>query len=266
MHKIFLTEPEVSFIKGADAIVKELGGFPSMENGKLVEISVRNGLSYSRYNVSLVFDIEEWGRASSRYMNIPKPQNMYIQMEFLNVRDVFISSPSINECGEFKFGNTLDREKMYQDDLPSRPIIVERPFCTFYMQAGRDFVLEFDDSDCLVLALFLKERKRASCSLLETLERDKELRESGELQEIMSRSVLSQGSRIDAQFLEEASEAHQKAEEDGTLYERTRPRAGMRSGEPIKSLEGVPLPEEPEMFLGSLPSEMPDRFRNAKRL
>jgi len=65
-------------------------------------------------------------------------------------------------------------------------------------------------------------------SLEEALEWDEKLRESGELQEIMSRSVLSQGSRIDAQFLEEASEAHQQAEEDGTLYERTRPRAGMR--------------------------------------
>lgn len=160
MHKIFLTEPEVSFIKGADAIVKELGGFPSMENGKLVEISVQDaGLNYSRYNVTLVFDIEGWGRASSRYMNIPKPQNMYIQMDFLNVRDVFISGPSINECGEFKFGNTLDRKEMYQDDLPSRPIIVERPFCTFYMQAGLDFVLEFDDADCLVFASFLENRQ-----------------------------------------------------------------------------------------------------------
>ena len=35
MHKIYLTEPEVSVINGADVIVEECGGFPSMENGRL---------------------------------------------------------------------------------------------------------------------------------------------------------------------------------------------------------------------------------------
>ena len=74
-----------------------------------------------------------------------------------------------------------------------------------------------------------KSREIAKHSLEEALEQDEHLRESGELQEIMSRAVLSQGSRIDAQFLAEASEEHRKAEADGTLYERTRPRAGMRS-------------------------------------
>ena len=160
MHKIFLTEPEVSFIKGADAIVDALGGFPSMENGKLVEISVRDaGLSYTRYNVTLVFDIEGWGRTSSLRMDIPRPESTLIQMEFLNVRDVFISSPYIDCCGEFKFGNTYDRKEMYRDFLPSHPIVVERPYFTFYMNSGHEFVLEFDDSDCLVFASFLEDRQ-----------------------------------------------------------------------------------------------------------
>ena len=42
MHKFFMTEPEVSIIRGAEAIVEELGGFPSMENGRLVSISIED--------------------------------------------------------------------------------------------------------------------------------------------------------------------------------------------------------------------------------
>lgn len=207
MHKIFLTEPEVSFIHGADAIVDVFGGFPSMEGSRLLEISVRDsGLGYKRYNVSLVFDIAGWRRVSSVYMPIPEPKNMYIQMQFFNVRDVFISSPSIDLCGEFKFGNTFDRGEMYQDDVPSRPIIVERPFCTFYMQAGHDFVLEFDEAECKVFASFLEKRQYQQAKQFEE-------------------SLMAQ------------TADHQ-----------------------IPSLEGVPLPTENEMFLGSLPSKMPDRF------
>ena len=34
MHKIFLTDEEISFISGAEIIKNELGGFPSMEDGR----------------------------------------------------------------------------------------------------------------------------------------------------------------------------------------------------------------------------------------
>lgn len=156
MHKIFLTEPEVAFINGADAIVEELGGFPSMENGKLLGVSIQDsGSCYRRYNVSLVFDIEKWAVDSSHYMNIPKPKHRYIQIRFFNVRQVFIDSPSLSECGEFKFGNTTDRKKTYQDDMPSHPIIIERPFYSFYMRSGHEIVLEFEDDQCKVIASFL---------------------------------------------------------------------------------------------------------------
>lgn len=156
MHKIFLTAPEVSFIVGADEIVEDLGGFPSMENSNLLSISVQNsGSDNQRYNVSLVFDIEKWAIESSRYVDIPTLKHKYILLCFFNVRQVDIHSPSMNVCGEFKFGNTTDRKKMYQDVLPSEPIVVNRPFCSFYMQSGQDFVLEFEDDTCTVFASFL---------------------------------------------------------------------------------------------------------------
>lgn len=40
MHKIFLTKNECSIIRGADEIVNTIGGFPSMENGELIEIQL----------------------------------------------------------------------------------------------------------------------------------------------------------------------------------------------------------------------------------
>ena len=77
MHKIFLTAPKVSFIVGADEIVEELGGFPSMENSNLLSISVQNcELDNHRYNVSLVFDIEKWAIDRSRHMDIPRITNI----------------------------------------------------------------------------------------------------------------------------------------------------------------------------------------------
>ena len=36
--------------------------------------------------------------------------------------------------------------------MPSNTIIDERPFCSFYMQAGRDFVIEFGEDECLISA------------------------------------------------------------------------------------------------------------------
>ena len=160
MHKIYMTSPELSFFQGAEPIVEELGGFPSMENGKLLSISIQDsGMSYKRYNVSLVFNIEKWAIDSSRYMDIPKPTHKYIQIHFLNIRDVYVSSPTLNDCGEFKFGNTTDRKKMYQDDLPSNTIVIQRPFYSFYMRSGHEFVLEFEDDECIATASFLDKLK-----------------------------------------------------------------------------------------------------------
>lgn len=179
MHKLYLTEPEVSFICGADAIVAELGGFPSMENGKLIDVSIAPSHPYG-YNVFLVFDIENWAAVSSRYRyaNIPRPKHRYIRMCFFGVQRVYIDSPHLDGCGEIKFGNTTDRKKMYQDDSPLRPIIVERPFYSFYIRDGSDFVLEFNDSKCWVEASFLNEEAVRDClwTRPDTTKRNKLLR------------------------------------------------------------------------------------------
>lgn len=153
MHKIYLTRPEASIIHGAERIVAEFGGFPSMENAKLCRINIKDSeLPYGRYDISLLFDIWHWGEVSSLYMDIPIPAHRFIELSFQRARDISVNSPYMMECGEFKFGNTTDRKKMYQDDMPSNTIIVERPFCSFYMQAGRDFVIEFEEDECLISA------------------------------------------------------------------------------------------------------------------
>ena len=40
MHKYFLTPSECSIIHGSEAIVARIGGFPSMENGRLKTIII----------------------------------------------------------------------------------------------------------------------------------------------------------------------------------------------------------------------------------
>lgn len=160
MHKIFMTEPEASIIKGADAIIEELGGFPSMENGRLVSISIKDcGLEGWRCarDITLVFDIYNWARDSSRYVNISKPKHRFIKMRFSPLRDFYINTPSMDYCGEFKFGNTADRDKMRQDmGTGLNPPIVERPFCCFYMRSAYDgLILEFDEDTCEISAEFI---------------------------------------------------------------------------------------------------------------
>ena len=80
----------------------------------------------------------------------------------------------------------------------------------------------------------------------------------------------SQASIIDANFLREALEEHRKAEEDGTLYMRTRPRVGMLARKPqeepiasesspedivdaIKALKETPLPEYTKLLRENIP-------------
>ena len=164
MHKFFMTAQEVSIIRGADAIVEELGGFPSMENGRLVSISVESVDERSSLcNITLVFDIWKWAVDTSRYIEIPKPKHRYIRMRFSSLRDYEIRQPSMRNCGEFKFGNTVDRKKMLQDPGTGlNPPIVERPFCSFYMRSGHEgLVLEFDEVRCKISAEFLDDSMRS---------------------------------------------------------------------------------------------------------
>lgn len=153
MHKIFLTDPETSIIHGADKIIAEFGGFPSMENGKLCSVTIKeSSLGYARYDIFLMFDVEKWAIDSSDYVDIPKSSYKFIELSFLCARNISINRPLMHDCGEIKFGNTFDRRKMYQDSLPQHPIVIDRPFCTFYIKAGRDFVIEFDECECQISA------------------------------------------------------------------------------------------------------------------
>lgn len=160
MHKFFMTEPEVSIIRGADAIIEELGGCPSMENGRLVSISIEDcelaGWRCAR-SITLLFDIYNWARDTSRYVDIPKPKHHYIRMRFSSLRDFYINTPIMDHCGEFKFGNTTNRDKMRQDmGTGPNPPIVERPFCCFYMRSAYEgFILEFDENTCEISAEFI---------------------------------------------------------------------------------------------------------------
>ena len=153
MHKIFLTEQEVSIINGADAVVKEFGGFPSMENGRIHRLMM-SGCGYGCCSVTIVFDVMGWADVSSRYTDIPKPAHKFLQLNFSQVRKVYMGDLKFDNPGEIKFGNTLDRSKMHQDIHPSCPVVVERPFCTFYMRSGSDFVIEFSEEECWIEASF----------------------------------------------------------------------------------------------------------------
>lgn len=156
MHKIYLTEPEVSIIKGADVIVKECGGFPSMENGHLCSIKIQKTKdTLARYDVVLLFDIEKWASDSAFYMHVPKIFHKYIEMTFRCVENVYVNNPCMSStCGEIKFGNLSDRNKMHQDILPGRATIINRPFCVFYIRSGNELVIDFDEEECTISAVF----------------------------------------------------------------------------------------------------------------
>lgn len=155
MHKIYLTEPEVSVINGADVIVEECGGFPSMENGRLCSIKMEKSKDDFGYNVVLLFDIEKWASDSALYMDIPKISHRFIEMSFCGVSNVYINHPNMSStCGEIKFNNTPDRKKMCQDSSPERVPVISRPFCTFYIRNDSNLVFDFDERECKISARF----------------------------------------------------------------------------------------------------------------
>jgi len=59
-----------------------------------------------------------------------------------------------DSCAEIKFTNCEEVASVRQDHHPSDTPVIPRPFTGFVIGTGRDFYLEFDDSECTVDAYF----------------------------------------------------------------------------------------------------------------
>ena len=151
MHKIFLTEEEVSFISGAETIVDELGGFPSMEDGSLIKVCIEED-GYKQF-VSLVFDITGWIKNAGYYIKIPATSKRRIKIVFSGKFDLMIVGNLRGIQGEIKFGNQESRP-MEQDDLPGYAPIIKRPFSVFCVRNERNLCIEFFEEYCCVSASF----------------------------------------------------------------------------------------------------------------
>lgn len=155
MHKLYLTSPECEIIRGSSEIVAIIGGFPSMEDGKLIDVTLkRHNETGHRGDVMLTFDISGWKRIASAYTaygSLHQFAEDRIRLTFRNMRDIKIVDPFF-ESGEIKFSNTCDSRKMHQDDHPCNTPIVERPFCRFYIRSGHNIVLDFKEEECEISA------------------------------------------------------------------------------------------------------------------
>ena len=156
MHKAFLTLAECSIIDGADKIIKRVGdGFPSMENGALINVSITmNEKNKYRYDIQLDFDISGWKRTMWFYnkWTVHKSAPDIISMRFEGARDVYINSPRTASCGEIKFSNTTDRKTFHQDCLPEFTPDLSRPYSCFYICSGDELVIEFTEDECRITA------------------------------------------------------------------------------------------------------------------
>ena len=152
MHKFCLTEPECERIQGAQKIIETLGYFPSMENTILEEVNIKNTHRLAeRYEVCLVFFFFFCGKHT-----VPggKPK---LQLTFYGVREVYMNTDGLDWrfSPEIKFTNSIDRTKVYRDDLPSTTPIIPRPFTGFAIGRGQDFFLEFFDEEITVDAFLI---------------------------------------------------------------------------------------------------------------
>jgi len=155
MHKLYLTPPECEIIHGASEIVDIIGGFPSMEDGELIDITLqRHNKTGYRGEVILTFDISGWKQVASFYTAYG-PLNKFVEdrirLTFKNMRDIKIVDP-FSESGEIKFSNTCDSREMHQDDHPCNTPIIERPFCRFYIRSGHNIVFDFEEEECEISA------------------------------------------------------------------------------------------------------------------
>ena len=155
MHKLYLTDSEVSIIEGAEPIIAEFGGFPSMENGTLCSVDVKTDRKH--FDVTLLFDIKRWHEVSSSYFdNLPSFSHRYIELLFHHADDVTLARASLGIYGEIKFENTHNTNNWRMPSLPYRPLIVDRPFCAFHIR--RDLRIYFNEEACRISAIAKDER------------------------------------------------------------------------------------------------------------
>ena len=149
MHKFYLNNTECSIIQGAQEIVSRFGGFPSMENGTLISVTVERSSERSRYDVKLVFDITGW--AKMVLSDKDSGTDVKICMSFEGCRSIVTRiEPWSNPCGEIKFGDGM--EEMRQDGHPSHIIEIPRPYGAFCIRSSHEFLIEFDESECWISA------------------------------------------------------------------------------------------------------------------
>lgn len=152
MHKLFLTKNECEIIHGASKIVETVGGFPSMENGELITVSLQKGAKQYHFDVVLIFDITGWKHtAFDNGYEINDFAENRIRMSFKNMRSVDMHDP-FSERGEIKFYNSCNRDEFVQDSLPCFTPTIERPFCCFCICSGLHVVLEFEEEECDISA------------------------------------------------------------------------------------------------------------------
>lgn len=158
MHKLYLTKPECEIINGAQDIIDTIGGFPSMEDGQLIEILIKKRADFSAGDISLLFDISGWKHIAPYYQeagNVKTLEQNLIRLNFENVTSVRLLD-LFSAHGEIKFSNTADPQQMYQDDMVSNTPIFERPYCCFYI-SSRNVIIEFDEENCTISAHFEKD-------------------------------------------------------------------------------------------------------------
>lgn len=154
MHKIFLTKPECEIIQGSEKIIETIGGFPSMEDGELIDVHLQKCGEY-RSTVTLLFDVTGWKRNAKHSAKLKEFSESLIRLIFQNCRDVYMQSP-LGISGEIKFSNSADRSRMCQDDTPDTVLVIERPYCVFYIRDASGLIIEFFENECTISAEIVK--------------------------------------------------------------------------------------------------------------
>ncbi len=163
MHKTYLNEVEVQLIKGADEIVKKIGGFPSIENGCLSSVSIRNA-DRKPYDVEMVFDLQGWiNTLDFHYSHGYKGDKNYYHNDFdeRHIRITFHNCYGFEtesgfvtfRGGDLYFGGVEehDPKNRKRDRLPGHGTVIERPYCCFY--TGHDeFSIYFNEEECEISA------------------------------------------------------------------------------------------------------------------
>ncbi len=137
-----------------------------MENGLFVAYTVEpNEEKPFLIDIVLTFDITGWKKSTGydrqRNENIgfyeidpnDKVPNL-IALCFEGARDIEHSDhPEGGSLVDIYFSNTTNRRLMYRANLPDRPVVIPRPYCSFYM-AGHQLIIGFSEDECRISATF----------------------------------------------------------------------------------------------------------------